>query len=316
MPTSEAAAALNNPTFLLAACLLAGLAVGLLVYAGGMALGTGALPATAVIGDAQRRVRRQRGIPDDPFSRLAMSLMPVVVPAARKLPLNSVRASLAERYAHAGWPGGLDDDEVLGLSLVAGLGLALLVTMAILIVKPAAAPVGLLAILLGPMLFGSVLSNTRAKREKSISRTMPFVLDLLVLTMRSGASLPAAMGRVAADFARAPMGIEFQAVLTDLELGVTMRAALESLARRVPLPIVRVFVDDLIQAQELGRPVAETLERLSDRSRIRRVQDAVDTAGKSKVMVMVPCMLILLASLIVLFSPFIVRAFYGGFAEA
>ena len=79
MPTSEAAhAALGNPVFLLAACTLAGLAVGLLIYVGGLALGTGAVPATAVIGEAQRRVRRRRGGPEDPLIRqLRQSRVPV-----------------------------------------------------------------------------------------------------------------------------------------------------------------------------------------------------------------------------------------------
>jgi pilus assembly protein TadC len=77
--------------------------------------------------------------------------------------------------------------------------------------------------------------------------------------------------------------------------------------------VVRTFVDDVIQSEELGRPIADTLERLADRVRVRRVQEAVDTAGKAKVMVLVPGMLVLMATLLVLFAPFIVRWYYGGY---
>ena len=314
MPTSDAAhTMLGDPIFLLAASALAGLAVGLMIYVGCVAMSMGAVPATAVLGDAQRSVRRRHGAIDDPLLRLAMSAMPVVIPMSRKLPLTSVRASLAQRYAQAGWPGGLDDDEVLGIALLAGLVLAVLITFGLLLTFPVAAPAGLIGVILGPSVVSGVLSSAASKRTLSISRTMPFVLDLIVLTMRAGAALTAAMERVAEDFADDPIGIEFKAVLTDLDAGVTMRNALESLARRVQVPLLRTMVDDVIQSQELGRPVADTLARLSDRSRTRRVQDAVDSAGRAKVMVLIPGVLILFASLIVLFSPFIVRGVYGGY---
>jgi tight adherence protein C len=316
MPTSDAAAATPaNALILLAACALAGAAVALLIYVGAVALNTGAVGVAAAIGEAQRRGRRPRGETGDALFDLAMSMMPAVVPIVRRLPIRSVRASLAERYALAGWPGGLEDDEVVGLALLIGLGLAVLAVLALLVIKPLAAPLGLLAVAAGPGLVSSSLGSRRTEREGSIARTMPFALDVLVLSMRAGASFPAALQQAAEDFAGDPIGVELKAVLTDLELGVTTRDALEGLARRVPIPAVRFFVDDVLQSEELGRPVADSLEHLADRTRTRRVQDAVDTAGRARVMVLIPGTLILLASLIVLFSPFIVRFIYGGYTS-
>ena len=76
--------------------------------------------------------------------------------------------------------------------------------------------------------------------------------------------------------------------------------------------MVTTFVDDLLQSEELGRPIADTLESLADRVRTIRTQDAIDTAGKAKVMVLVPGTLILLACMIMLFAPFIVKFYYQG----
>ena len=74
-----------------------------------------------------------------------------------------------------------------------------------------------------------------------------------------------------------------------------------------------VFCDDLIQSEELGRPVSESLERLAERVRTQRVQEATETAGRAKVLVLIPITLVFVAVLLLLFAPFIVRYFYGGY---
>jgi len=118
---------------------------------------------------------------------------------------------------------------------------------------------------------------------------------------------------VAIDYARHPIGLEFRSVLTDLEMGVTKEDALANLGNRVPIEAVRTFADDLTEAELLGRPVADTLQRLADRSRERRITQANETAGQAKVMVLVPGMLVFIATLLLLFSPFVVKYFYGGY---
>src|SRR5690606_7767567 len=104
----------------------------------------------------------------------------------------------------------------------------------------------------------------------------------------------------------------FRAALTDMEMGVTTRDAFEALASRAPMPAVRTFVDELVQSDELGRPVADTLEELADRTRERRIQEATEIAGKAKVKVLVPGMLVLVATMLLLFAPFIVKFWYQG----
>jgi len=307
------AAHVAGPGILMAACLLIGLAVGLLCYVVARSVSPTARPIAAVIGDAQLRIRRERAHQESTLFGLAMSFMPVMVPTVRKLPFESIRDSLAQRYARAGWPGGLSDDEVLAIAVLIGLVIAIPAIAVIAVFQPLAAPVGILAAILGPGIVSMSLGSRGDQRELAISRAMPFVLDLLVLTMRAGASLTIAMERVTTDYAGHPVGVEFKATLTDLEVGATLKQAFRNLLDRAPLPVVRTFVDDVIQAEELGRPIADTLERLADRVRIRRVQDAVDTAGKAKVMVLAPGMLVLVATLLVLFAPFIVRWYYGGY---
>lgn len=313
MPTFEGhGASAPHPALLLAACLLLGFAVSLLVFR--LATALAAARAVAVIGDGHRHARRRRASQSRLFG-LAMRLLPLMLPLARRLPLESLRQSLAQRYAEAGWPLGFDDDELFALALLLGFAFALPAIAFFLLVLPPLFPLALVLVALGPGLVSTILSSQASRRRLQITRTMPYVLDVLVLTMRAGGSFLMAMQRVVEDYARHPVGVEFRAALSDIELGTTTREAFENLAERVPLPLVRAFVDEVTLAEELGRPLADALEGLADRVRTRRVQEAVDTAGRAKVMVLVPGMLILIASLIILFSPFIVRAVYGGYAS-
>jgi tight adherence protein C len=291
MPTFDA-----GSVILIGSSALMGLAIGLAVYALVVSMQPQAEAAVAAVGAAQRRGRRPRSAAAGRPGR-TKSLLPALVVLSRAVPLRSVRASLAERYARAGWPGDLDDDEVYALSLVLGVVIAVVLGLLIALFNPLVAPLGLVGLVAGPGLVSGSLNTRGERRELEISRSMPFVLDLLVLTMRAGAPLPEALERVALDYAGHPIGTEFKSVITDLELGVTTREAFENLGARVPIPDIKTFVDDLVQAGELGRPVADALERLADRSRIRRVQDATETAGKAKVLVLVPGMLVFLATL-------------------
>lgn len=315
----------SGPLLMVGSCIMVGISVFMTILAVSNALrqSVGA-PVSAVIGDAQRRLRReQAAATGSGLYATALVVLPAFTPLVKQLGLGTMRNDLAQRYAAAGWPGGLDDDELFTMSLLGGVLLGgFLAVMSFVLMQmldmtgalPVVLPILLLMIglLLGPGVASGRLDGIAKDRTKSIGRTMPFVLDLLVLTIRAGAALRSAIERVTLDFHGTPVGTEFRATLADLELGMTNRDAFLNLAKRAPIPVVRTFVDDLVQSEELGRPIADTLESLSDRVRTIRVQDAIDTAGRAKVLVLIPGTLILFACLIILFSPFIVKFYYQG----
>jgi len=304
--------ATQSPEILGAIATLAGLSLAMFVYAFGSSLKTKVAPVGAIIGEAQRSIRRESKAHDTSLSGIAMSAMPVMIPIAQRIEIPTLRDSVTERYAAAGWPGGYSDDEVFAFGLLTGVALFVPLTLLIAIIQPFAMPIGLVFLLLGPGLVSSHYGGIATERRTSITRTMPYVLDLLVLSMRAGASLQIALQRIAQDYEHLPVGTEIKALLTDIEMGITTTDAFRNFESRAPYPVVKLFVDDVVQAEELGRPVAETLESLSDRVRVRRVQDATETAGAAKTKVLIPGMLMLAAALVLLFAPFILRYIYGG----
>jgi len=299
----------GSDIILIAASVLAGVAVFAVSFAVAKELKNRGL-AGEIARDAAARKGRPRHS-NQGLLVLAGPFLPVSTALGRILGMDSLRATLAERYARAGYPGGLDDDELIGLGLLLGIPLALPVAVILSAVNPLLTPLCVIMLITGPGLLSSIYNSQGKKRELAISRTMPFTLDLLVLTMRAGASLQQAMERVAQDYSDHPIGAEFSAALADLATGSAIREAFENMQQRVPIPAIRAFADDLIQGDELGRPLAEVFERQADQARIQRVQDATDTAGKAKVLVLIPGMLVFIAVLIMLFAPFFVRWYYG-----
>lgn len=301
---------LASPIVLGASCVLMGVCFAALVRAVSLELTSRGL-ATEVAREREQHAGRRTASASGLLG-FAAPFLPFATALARVIGLGSLRATLAERYARAGYPGGLDDDELLGLGLLLGIPLAIPLALILSFVSPLLAPLGIVLVVLGPGLLSSIYNSKGTQRELSITRVMPFVLDLLVLTMRAGASLQQAIERVTEDYRGHPIGREFAAVLSDLSTGTTVREAFENMQERIPVPAVRTFVDDLVQGDELGRPLADIFERQADESRIRRVQEATDTAGKAKVLVLIPGMLVFIAVLLLLFAPFAVRWYYGG----
>ena len=291
----------SNPIFLVVASLLVGVSVGLAAFAA-----SAQLKAHGLVEELERSGRGDANRPG-----LVGAFMPFGTALGRVLGLKGVRATLTEGYARAGYPDDMTDDEVLGKGVILGFFMATPVVMLIALIDWRFVPAGFLLALMGPGLLSSSYSSMGDKRERAISRVMPFVLDLLVLTMRAGSSLQQSLKQVAADYEEHPIGVEFRAVLADLATGTTTKEAFLHFHERVPIDAVGLFVDDLIMGEELGRPLAEVFERQADQSRVRRVQDAMDTAGKAKVMVLVPGMLVFVAVLILLFAPFALRWWYG-----
>lgn len=166
-----------------------------------------------------------------------------------------------------------------------------------------------------PLGFLGVVSSLKTRadaRRLQILRVMPYVLDLMVLILRSGTSMSIALQRVVADYSDHPVGDELGQVLAEMEMGSTRVEALRRLAERVDGADIAALADSIVQSEELGWPLADTLARQADRMAAERVLQAQAKAGTAGVMVMIPSTLVLMAAVLLLFGPMIVRFLQGG----
>jgi len=272
------------------------------------AWGGGAAPTSM-----RRAEMRQIGLAESPLLRLFLPVISSLATTVNNLGLDPLREYIHDPYVRAGYPGGLDDDEVVATGILVAaaftLVLAFITTglfgIALTFVALVGIPLGFVAVV-------AHLKSQANERQVEILRSLPYALDLLVLMLRSGTSMRIAMARVIEDYARHPLGIELGQVLAEIDVGSPRAEAFKKMAERLKIPDITSLVDAIVQSEELGWPLADTLERLADRIHAERMLRAQATAGAAGVYVMLPSTLVLLSAVLLLFAPFIVMYLKTG----
>jgi len=159
---------------------------------------------------------------------------------------------------------------------------------------------------LGGVIFGAylpdlIVKNMTQKRQEIIRKALPDALDLMVICAEAGLSLDATLSRVSQEMELACAELADEMGLTGLELGFLpdRRKALQNLAMRVDLPVVRGVVNTLIQAEKYGTPLAQSLRIMSGESRNERMMKAEEKAARLPALLTVPMIIFTLPPLFV-----------------
>ncbi len=162
----------------------------------------------------------------------------------------------------------------------------------------------------GFMLPDLYIKNTTDKRRHAIRKALPDALDLMVICAEAGLSLDATLKRVSEEFGEACSALADELALTGLELGFLpdRRQALRNLDLRTNIPGIRGMVNNLLQADKYGTPIAQALRVLSAEFREERMLKAEEKAARLPAMLTVPMILFILPPLfVVLLGPAILR---------
>ena len=161
---------------------------------------------------------------------------------------------------------------------------------------------------------GLWLDRSLKSRHLSIQRALPFVLDLLKLSVEAGLDFMTAIKRIIDRRAVDPLGEELIRVFREVQLGKTRREALRDMADRVGQPDVRTVSNALVQADELGVSIGSILRIQSDQMRVRRFNNAEKAANEAPVKMLAPLILFIFPSVfIVLLGPVLLRLMREGF---
>ncbi len=261
----------------------------------------------------RRAEMRQRALEGSPIFRMALPFISSGARTINRLGMEPLRQYVHEPYVRAGYPGGLDDDELVAT----GTLLSIIFTLVIGFLCVALMGMGFawLALLGLPLGFFAVVAHLKSRareREVAILQAMPYAIDLLVLMLRSGTSIRIALGKLIGDYTNHPLGIELGQVVAEMDVGSSRTEAFKKMAERLKISDVTSLVDAIVQSEELGWPLADTLERLADRINNERILTAQATAGAAGVYVMLPSTFVLASAVLLLFAPFIVKYLVTG----
>jgi len=210
------------------------------------------------------------------------------------------RERLPQRLAAAGLAGRVSVEAFLalrvGVSVVGAVGGLCLATVAN---AGARTPFVCLAFAAVAFLVPSYLLERLARnRRRRIHEELPDALDLLAVTVEAGLGLYAAIARIAQTMT-GPIADEFALVLTELRVGDSSERALKRMAKRLHSPEVESLVRSLIQGEQLGLSLAQTLRNLAEDARQKRRLAAEELAAKAPVKMLVPTALFIFPALFV-----------------
>jgi tight adherence protein C len=248
----------------------------------------------------------------DPVAEFARAALPRM--GAPLMPKDlEERTRLQTRLLHAGLYGRQ------AMAFFLGVKMSLTVTPAALGLLAGLA--GLVALQNG-LIFGALLSiigligpsfwldRRKAKRQIQLRRALPDALDLLVICLEGGLSLPGAIRRVASELrlAHPVLAAELAIVQRETQLGRSTGEALQRFADRSDLEEVRSLAAVIAQAERYGASLAKALRVHAEALRTKRMQRAEEMAQKAVIKLLVPTILFIFPGIfLVVLGPAIIQ---------
>jgi tight adherence protein C len=137
-------------------------------------------------------------------------------------------------------------------------------------------------VLMSGRLPGMWLKRRIKANQRSIERSLPYALDLLVACLEGGLSLEASLDKVASDN-DSILSQEIRRTLAEITLGRPSAEALRELGKRTGAPDLKRLTEAIVQAERMGISIAESMRTLSEESRNRRRQRAEEEARKAPI---------------------------------
>ena len=160
----------------------------------------------------------------------------------------------------------------------------------------------------GPwILFAMVASApilwVRAQRRRivqEVEQDLPLILELLATLAESGSGFDSALGKI---LDAQPLGrtlaSEFRIYQREMTVGVPRLQGLRRLARRLEIGSVAIFVSALVQSEQIGASIANTLRLQSEELRNRRREQVMILAQALPVKLVFPLVLCFLPAIFV-----------------
>jgi tight adherence protein C len=263
------------------------------------------------------RLRDLSDRPDSPGAQDAVSLLTrSALPKMGKplVPTDDARRTLLQsRLIHAGLYG--------RQAMVIFLGVKMLLIVSPTVVGLLAALLGLVTPiegLLGGALCGILgvigpsfwLDRRKAARQTAFRRALPDALDVVVICLEGGLSLPAAVRRMAVELRTAHplLAGELNIVQREVQMGRSTGEALQQFAQRTDLEEVRGLASVVSQAERFGASLVKVLRVHAETLRTKRLLHAEEMAQKAATKLLFPTVLLIFPGVfIVILGPAFVQ---------
>jgi tight adherence protein C len=210
-------------------------------------------------------------------------------------------------------PAGFMMIRMIAGGVLGGLGLAMGIAM---LGALSAKALGVALVLggLGVFMPSMWLSSRVRRRQAEIIKSLPDSIDMITTCVEAGLGLDAALTRVA-EKVKGAFSEDLSMTLREIGMGRNRAEALHDLAERTGVNDLALFVNAIIQAEQMGTSIGQVLRVQSEQMRVRRRQRAEEVANQAPVKMIFPLVLCILPTLfIVIMGPAAIQL-YESFSK-
>ncbi len=173
----------------------------------------------------------------------------------------------------------------------------------------------LIGAVIGVALFSSYMVDWALRwvvnrRQKKIEKGFPDALDLMVICSEAGLSLNAIISRVAKDIGQIHPELGYEMSILGIELNMlsSRKEAMDNFSGRLQSQMCKNMVGSMLQAEQYGTPISQTMRTLAEEFRFDRLMTAEQRAAKLPVLMAGPLVLFIFPSLfVVILGPAIIN---------
>lgn len=277
----------------------------------------------ALVPDESRKQVEERlglqGVASRKVSPVVEGLRPllrVLVPLVRGVGVPRYRQGIERRFITAGMTGAMTADEFLAYKIVMAVAFWVLfvgVFLKLLIGWDEPLAVDLAVVGLGFFFPDLWLRGEVERRQQEIRRALPYVMDLLTLSVEAGLDFVAGLHKVVEKARPSPLVEELSFLLREIQVGASRQQALRNLSYRCGMQEISSFSALLIQADLLGASIGPVLRAQSDLIRTQRYQRAERMGAYASQKMLFPLILCIVpAVFFVVFGPIVLNFVYGS----
>ncbi|NND84282.1 MAG: type II secretion system F family protein [Acidimicrobiia bacterium] len=161
---------------------------------------------------------------------------------------------------------------------------------------------GIAVIVGGYFVMDLVLWGRARERQRLIERALPDTMDQLKISVEAGLGFEAALERSGRH--GGPLADELGRVVSEIQLGLSRRDAMNNMTARTDVSELRRFVAAMVHAEGFGVPIAQVLRTQADDLRDKRRTRAEEKAQRIPVQIVIPLILFIFPAIfVVLLGP-------------
>jgi tight adherence protein C len=272
--------------------------------------------------ESRRKVEEQLGLQGvssgqvSPVVEMFRPVLRMVAPMVRGIRAQRYRDWIERQFVTAGLTGAMGADEFMAYKIVMamifwGLFIGLLCKVITGWQEPIV--VDLFVIVLGSFFPEIWIRGEVTRRQEEIRRALPYVMDLLTLSVEAGLDFVAGLHKVVEKAKAGPLVEELAFFLREIQIGASRQQALRNLAYRCNMAELSSFAALLIQADILGASIGPVLRAQSDLIRTQRYQRAERMGAQAAQKILFPLILCIMpAVFVVIFGPIVLNFIYGS----